>query len=194
MDNKRIWPEIVISGFLHLVWIVILLINCTHGSITDIFNSIIKLQTGPFAVIASLVIGGSFLIGLLTNRIFVFISEIYGKICSKICSKKFTKPASDDDLLIALKNAPHLATALEDRSAHKAIFRSAIVSIPLITLTLLPWANGQTNPSVVSVIAITGAVLMILFTIAFITQRKFHLRLLEAMLKYQQESNHSDIG
>jgi hypothetical protein len=173
MDTRRIWPEIVFAGFLHLIWIVILFVNISKGSLTDIAIGIMKLSPGATALIGTAALGASFMVGLLTNRLLVALSQV------------LAGPSSEADLVRALDRAPNLEIALEDRSAHKALFRSGCCSVPMITIMMLPWAYANATQTVACAIILTGTMLTVAFVIAFVTQRKFHRQLLDAMLSHQ---------
>ena len=169
MDNSRIWPEVVIAGFLHLLWMAILIAYFAGATIRQTLMTISNIQTGAAALLGSVVIGISFFLGLLSNSILVCISEIV------------VGRASEEELRDAVANTPKLQRALEDRSSHKALYRSSAVSLFFVTICLVRWEWCEVDNGVVLITGITGAILTALALSAFFFQRSFHRQLLVAM-------------
>jgi hypothetical protein len=182
MDNRRIWPEIVLAGFLHLTWVVFIILDLIGVSVSALPGFFKSLQTGGAALLGSTLLGASYLLGLLTNRILVDFSQLISKFFNK---RSFT----DYELLKAMKDrSPYFMAAWEGRSAHKALFRSAMCSSPLITFSLLPWACHHQNSAIFSITMVLGLAATLLFLLAFCTQRNF-LDSLEQGAKRLQNEN-----
>ena len=169
MDTRRMWPEILVGGFLHLVWLSLLtflLCGIEPGAILCFFKD---LPAGAGAVITSLSIGASFLLGNLFNRLLTDLSAL------------FKKPTHESKLLDAFQKNPAATESLEARWATKVMFRSTSASIPLIVAFLLPWACDSPDKKAATAVLVVGILLEVLFLIAFFTQRNSHAKLLEEM-------------
>jgi uncharacterized membrane protein len=170
-DTKRIWPEIIVSGFLHLVWLTLLtllLFGVEEGTIITFFNG---LSAGTGTIMVTLAVGASFLMGRVANRL---LTDVSGLV---------KKPPKESELLDALQKNQAIIEVLEARWASKILYRSVSVSIPLIVGFLLIWTCNSLTKRATIAILIIGLLLEGVFLIAFFTQRKSHADLLASIKK-----------
>jgi predicted GIY-YIG superfamily endonuclease len=73
MKSESFTPDIIISGFLHLIWIVLFGMKQFNQTPNVVFEAISKISTGAAALLGSIILGASFLLGVLVQR---FIIEV----------------------------------------------------------------------------------------------------------------------
>ena len=80
MDTLKDFPERIISGFAHLVWIILLIMLMLNLDPIESITKIKDISSGAAALIASLIIVASFFLGNLFDKIIIILNRIIMKL------------------------------------------------------------------------------------------------------------------
>jgi len=117
MDISK-FPERIISGIAHLIWISILILIIADTSHIEVINHLSEIGTGTAALYVSIVIGLSFFFGNLFDNIIIIIVKIYMRRTGRS-----PRPISSLDREIRKINKDQVKD-LQNKYTDKAFFRS----------------------------------------------------------------------
>jgi hypothetical protein len=170
MNKDRLWPEHVVAGFFHVLWIALATIVCVDADPRKIVADLSTISGGAAVLLGSALLGASVFVGGLFNRLLADLSSLLGR------------PHTERELLTILQRDPEAVKTLEIWWASKCLFRSVMVAnIPIIVFSLI--LDSKTNSGKAAcAIALIGGVIEGLTMIAFFAQRMHHGRLREELL------------
>lgn len=179
MDTQKLFPERIISGFAHLIWLVIIIFIILGINPTQFADYIKDIGSGFAAILVAMIIGASFLVGnlfdwIITDQVKLW-SNIFG-IIPKPISEIIDLPKVNSEYMLDLRNS----------YLDKAFFRSiGSAGIAIIIASLL-W--NYLNGSYVNVylcILIVGLLFEIaIWRIVFVL-RKRYAELYDKIKKYE---------
>jgi hypothetical protein len=162
MQIKQIYIETLISGFSHLIWLLMFILwlsdmNATKFS--DLYTTTITISVGATALIASVIFGISFFLGSLANRI---LSDILSL---------FSKPLEQSILNKAREKNKEASFAADSSWLNKHFFLSMSSSGLLIFVLSLLLDCKYMSSTHSTIILIVGFPIVCATIIAFFTQR-----------------------
>jgi hypothetical protein len=162
MDISK-FPERILSGVAHLIWISILILIIVDKSQTEVISYFSQSSGGAAALFASAVIGFSFFFGNLFDNIIIIIVRLYMRL-----KKINPMPISSLDKRVIELNKDQVKD-LQNKYTDKAFFRSIIVAGIFIIITSICWSyeHGIPNFSLV----LFGICLELLIIIVYRTLR-----------------------
>jgi hypothetical protein len=167
MKIKDIYLETLISGFSHLVWLImfiLLLADMDATKFNILYATINTISVGVAAILASFIFGLSFFLGSLANRI---LSDILSL---------FSDPLDQTILNNARENNKAAAFAYDSSWLNKNFFLSMAIAgllILILSLTLNCKYMSENNSAIILII---GLPIVCATIIAFFTQRKDFLK------------------
>lgn len=159
MRTKSINAETIISGFSHIIWILMLIILLYPINISDIIKEFKNISISAFAILATIAFGASHFIGQLQYRLFADLSSL------------FKKPSDLEALNKAKMNNEKLALVYNISWLQKSFFRSMMFSLMLIVVFAICIDCKLYSCNDLCVIILIGIPIEVLTIIAFITQR-----------------------
>jgi hypothetical protein len=132
MNPEKLWPEHMCAGFLHVLWIGLAILLLLGADPKQVWQSLFTISSGGAVLIGSVVVGASFFVGALFDRLLSDFSSLFGP------------RQTAAELRTAFKKNPESVKELHSWWASKCLFRSAMCAfIPLIVCALL-W-DARTN-------------------------------------------------
>jgi hypothetical protein len=166
MKIKDIFLETLISGFSHLVWLIMFIILLSEMDATKfniLFATINTISVGVAAILASIIFGSSFFLGSLANRI---LSDILSL---------FNDPPDQATLNKARENNKSAALAYDLSWLNKNFFLSMAVAGLFILILSLLLDRKYMSENNSAIILIIGLPIVCTTIIALFTQRNdFH--------------------
>ncbi len=172
MKIKDIYLETLISGFSHLIWlimVVLLLSDMDSTKFDTLYTTINNISVGIAAILASVIFGVSFFLGSLSNRI---LSDILSL---------FSDPIEQTKLNKAHENNLAAAHAYDLSWLNKNFFLSMSISGMLILILSLLLSCKYISGNNSAIILIIGLPIVCATIIAFFTQRKDFLQKKKAL-------------
>ena len=123
MTTDRIRFEVIVSGFFHIVWMVMLWMVSCNISPNGLFVILRDVQVGFVAILAPITVGASFFLGMLVDRTLSSMSPVYYFVTRQQMPPSKVRRSKDG------------AHQLDLRWVAKAFFRS--VSLAGIMITYL---------------------------------------------------------
>jgi hypothetical protein len=153
MDTQKLFPERIISGFFHLSWLVLLAFIILKIPPEYVLDFIRVVSAGSAAIILSIIVGASFFLGNLSDRIITDCIAVYCK------RKKIVQMPISEVIQLRAVN-PEKIIDLKSSYGDKAFFRSIFFAgILLIVLSLLWNYNYGANINVFVFIIVFGLIL-----------------------------------
>jgi hypothetical protein len=159
MKTKSITVETIISGFSHIIWILMLVILLYPINISELIQMLSTISIGGVAILASLSFGASYFIGSLLDRIFADLSSL------------FKDPPDISELNRASRENKEAAQDYYTSWLLKSFFRSVMFSIPAIVVLGIFIDCKMNTSKAFYFILIIGGIIEILTITAFVTQR-----------------------
>ncbi len=170
MKTKSITIETIISGFSHIIWILMLVILVYPINISDLIIMFSGISIGAVAILASIAFGASHFIDQLLNRIFAGIISL------------FETPLNLNEFYEASKKNKEVARIYYSSWLEKSFFRSMMFSLLMIVVLAICLDLKFNSGKAFWIILIIGGPIEILTFIAFFTQRKEVKKQLDALM------------
>lgn len=178
MNSDRLWPEVVIAGFCHLVWLMLLvslIINPKPIALQTFIAGISGISGGAAALLGTALIGASFFLGTLANHLLTHLSIGIAKCLGN-------EPHDDKSLDEKRDNNRELIRSFETKCVGKSLFRSVYVAGIFIIALSLCWSSKLGSTNAKWTIIIVGSLLGIASLVAFAMASK------EVAVQYAQLS------
>jgi hypothetical protein len=159
MKSESFTPDIIISGFLFLIGIVLfaaIQFNQTPDDVIKTIPNISNISIGYTAVLGAVIIGASFFLGVIAKRLVIEVIFLYGKFMNKLSSPPSKKEAirllniadSDKHLFVstALSGALIIVCALllSSKDSRCPILTIGLLVETFIVLAMLAsWRQGR---------------------------------------------------
>jgi len=148
INSAKLLPERIITGFAHLLWVVLFTMLLMDIKPEELYNYLLELNTGYVALLASFIIGLSYYFGNLSDWFIILIISYYMKIFKKEAkplSKIKSKLENNKDTLQELRNI------YIDKSFHRSIFIAGLFIILSSILLDGKWNEYKNFFTIISV-------------------------------------------
>ena len=183
MDTSKMWPETIVSGFLYLasfLFVLIQLMGLPHSTPTDFYRHLFSASTATIGLISALTLGATYFFGHVAGRLMGDLFEGLGKLLPK--KMRGEPEAKQDDIdFVKISTPQALFDALQGRWIAKYFYRSTLGGILSLVLASAPWGICSVDPRTSTTAWVLGGGLFIVFSIAFLTQRRSYSSLKRAM-------------
>jgi hypothetical protein len=171
MKTKSINVETIISGFSHIIWMIMLIILLYPINNLAFITEFNNISIGAVAILAAIAFGASHFIGQLQYRIFADLSSL--------CKD----PPDINKLNEAKKDNEKLAQDYNTSWLQKSFFRSMMFSLLLIMILAMCIDCKFNSCKASCIILIIGGSIEVFTIIAFITQRRDTEKKLKILMK-----------
>lgn len=166
METRRLWPEVIIGGF---VWLLALwsfadwTLGCPPDAVWCQMQTIAKGEASLVTVASAVVFAASYFLGALANRL---LSALFGFCERKLFGKKDRKLTE----MMATAKDWELRTH-EDRYSAKLMFRSVGIALVFLFLSNGRWIFSAEHGAAITWMFIILAALCLT---GFWLQKRFH--------------------
>jgi hypothetical protein len=177
MDTKSVVPETIISGFSHLLWLVMSVILLIDVDFTKVIKSFTEISAGGTILLAPIIFGGSFFLGTLITKLLVGVSSI------------FSTPPDNSMLRKARGRNKEFANELDMSWLSKSFFLSMSFALLLILIMAICLECKYGGGNNWWVIFIVGFPIEISTVITFFIQRNRFLKTQNELLAQEGNNN-----